>query len=131
MFLNFLNSYPNSLIGRFTVTSTADASSGEKHSKNGAVMGTKPNKVQIQNERPTGQVYPVSTLIVIALIAFLIGSLFRSLLSPADFIYVVQDIGEAEEAQVEGAGWREMRRLFEIKHILGGWDFQIAAVRRH
>ena len=71
--------------------------------------------------------YPLSTVIVIAVIAFLIGSLLRSLISPADFIYVVTDVGEAEERP----GWREIRRLVEIKYIVGGWDFQIAVVRRH
>lgn len=76
--------------------------------------------------------YPLATLVIVALIAFLIGSLLRSLLSPADFIYVVTNMKEAEEAnKVSGGGWREIRRLLEIKYILGGWDFQIAAVRRH
>ncbi|KAE9405446.1 hypothetical protein BT96DRAFT_916169 [Gymnopus androsaceus JB14] len=119
MFFNFLQSYPNPLT-RFTANGGTLASGGEQI----AVMGP---RVQ-RNERPTG-LYPVSTLIIIALISFLVGSLFRSLLSPADFIYVVRDIGEAEEAQV--VGWREMRRLFEVKYIVGGWDFQIAVVRRH
>jgi hypothetical protein len=71
-------------------------------------------------------------VVIVALIAFLIGSLLRSLLSPADFIYVVTNMREAEEAnKVTGGGWREIRRLLEIKYIFGGWDFQIAAVRRH
>lgn len=66
-------------------------------------------------------------VIVIGLISFLIGSLLRSLISPADFIYVVTDLGEAGEM---GGGWREVRRLVEVKYIVGGWDFQIAVVRR-
>ena len=66
-------------------------------------------------------------VIVIGLISFLIGSLLRSLISPADFIYVVRDLGEAGEM---GGGWREVRRLVEVKYIVGGWDFQIAVVRR-
>jgi hypothetical protein len=70
----------------------------------------------------------LSTVLIIALIAFLIGSLLRSLLSPADFIYVVTDLQDAEEGS---AGWREIRRLLEVKYIVGGWDFQIAVVRRH
>jgi hypothetical protein len=71
--------------------------------------------------------YPLSTVLIIALIAFLIGSLLRSLLSPADFIYVVTDLQDAEGS----AGWREIKRLLEVKYIVGGWDFQIAVVRRH
>lgn len=76
------------------------------------------------------RLYPMSTVLVVALIAFLIGSLLRSLLSPADFIYVVTDLQEAEEANIV-SGWREIRRLVEIKYAIGGWDFQVAAVRRH
>jgi hypothetical protein len=67
-------------------------------------------------------------VIVIGLISFLIRSLLRSLISPADFVYVVRDIGEVGEMT---SGWREVRRLVEVKYIVGGWDFQIAVVRRH
>lgn len=77
---------------------------------------------------PSSKMYPLSIVLVVALIAFLIGSLLRSLLSPADFIYVVTDIKDAEEVST---GWREIRRLIEVKYIVGGWDFQIAVVRRH
>lgn len=70
--------------------------------------------------------YQLSTLVFVGLIAFLIGSLLRSLLSPADFIYV-----ENDRHVHEGGGWREIRRLVEIKYLFGGWDFQIAVVRRH
>lgn len=76
------------------------------------------------------RLYPMSTVLVVALIAFLIGSLLRSLLSPADFIYVVTDLRDAEEAN-SVAGWREIRRLLEVKYVVGGWDFQVAVVRRH
>ncbi|KAG6852904.1 hypothetical protein C0991_008273 [Blastosporella zonata] len=72
--------------------------------------------------------FPLSTVLVVALIAFLIGSLLRSLLSPADFIYFVTDVGDGEEGV---GGWREIRRLLEVKYVLGGWDFQVAVVRRH
>jgi hypothetical protein len=72
--------------------------------------------------------FPLHTVLIVGVIAFLIGSLLRSLLSPADFIYVVTDLKEAE--QISG-GWREIKRLLEVKYILGGWDFQIAIVRRH
>ncbi|OJT13504.1 hypothetical protein TRAPUB_9969 [Trametes pubescens] len=76
-----------------------------------------------------GATYPLSTVVVVALIAFLVGSLLRSLLSPADFIYVVTD--EKELGSVSAGTWREMKRLLEFKYVLGGWDFQIAVVRRH
>ena len=77
---------------------------------------------------PGAGLYPLSTVVIVALIAFLVGSLLRSLLSPADFIYVVTD--EKEIGNVS-AGWREIKRLFEVKYVVGGWDFQIAVVRRH
>ena len=77
--------------------------------------------------RPRGE-YPLRVVILIALIAFLLGSLLRSLLSPSDFIYVVTDVSSSEG--MEG-GWREIRRLVEVKYLVGGWDFQIAVVRRH
>ena len=70
--------------------------------------------------------YPLSTVVIVALIAFLVGSLLRSLLSP---VYVVTD--KKEMGSVGGAGWREMKRLLEVKYVVGGWDFQIAVVRRH
>jgi hypothetical protein len=69
----------------------------------------------------------VSRLIVVAVIAFLLGSLLRSLAAPADFVYV----GEGRPAEEGGGGWRELRRLVEVKYVFGGWDVQIAAVRRH
>ncbi|KAJ3854279.1 hypothetical protein EV368DRAFT_37118 [Lentinula lateritia] len=147
--------YPNPL-SRFitlgTVTSTTpaetsgpnDSSGGNVNTTGGgkvAVMGPKLRKRSDSVERPTvanpTRLYPVSTLMIVALIAFLIGSLFRSLLSPADFVYVVRDLGEAADAQMlgdvagTGTGWREMRRLFEIKYVFAGWDFQVAMVRRH
>ncbi|KAI0073061.1 hypothetical protein K474DRAFT_1667048 [Panus rudis PR-1116 ss-1] len=104
------------------------------------VGGTgQPGSIAMGMRRKT---YPLSTLIVVALIAFLLGSLLRSLISPADFIYVVNDVRDAGEVSsgmsgTEGigsgtaGGWREIKRLFEVKYVLGGWDFQIAAVRRH
>ncbi|KAF9068432.1 hypothetical protein BDP27DRAFT_1448460 [Rhodocollybia butyracea] len=145
---NFLQSYPypNPLTRIATATSITTAgalgglgksgSSGGKSSSVNVVGSVNSNKNEVLESPPTG-LYPMSTLIIIALIAFLIGSLFRSLLSPADFIYVVRDLQEAEEAQVVqmqnggAVSWREMRRLFEIKYILGGWDLQLAAVKRH
>ncbi|KAI8985656.1 hypothetical protein BD414DRAFT_61769 [Trametes punicea] len=84
--------------------------------------------VLTRTQSRSAPMYPLSTLIIVALIAFLVGSLLRSLLSPADFIYVVTD---EKELGTVSAGWREMKRLLEFKYVLGGWDFQIAVVRRH
>lgn len=74
-----------------------------------------------------GGSYSLATLLFVGLIAFLVGSLLRSLLSPADFIYVATDLTDAEDSV---GGWREIRRLVEIKYVWGGWDLQVAVVRR-
>ena len=74
---------------------------------------------------------PLSSAIVIALISFLIGSLLRSLLSPADFVYVARDAQDMHDFGDEHGGWRELRRLMELRYIFGGWDLVVAVVRRH
>ncbi|TBU42649.1 hypothetical protein BD309DRAFT_1001682 [Dichomitus squalens] len=104
---------------------TARQTSGGEGPESGAMLA----RAQTRTMAGTGTTYPLSTVVVVALIAFLVGSLLRSLLSPADFVYVVTD--EKEMGSVGGAGWREMKRLLEVKYLVGGWDFQIAVVRRH
>lgn len=148
-FLGFLQGYPIPLT-RFASGSISNGKNGHKATNTGTssasnaspagrgksvsasstdvVPGALVDLAAVASTIP--KTYPLSTVVIVALIAFLIGSLLRSLLSPADFIYVVKDLREAEDAGVVG-GWREIRRLFEMKYVLGGWDFQIAAVRRH
>ncbi|KAG1735947.1 uncharacterized protein EDB91DRAFT_1143690 [Suillus paluster] len=125
----FLNAYPNPL-SRWASSPTKDPVSLVPSLPGGLTStetdATSPPVTTSIVRIPT--TYPLSTVLIIALIAFLIGSLLRSLLSPADFIYVVTDLQDAEEGS---AGWREIRRLLEVKYIVGGWDFQIAVVRRH
>ncbi|KAH7890937.1 hypothetical protein F5I97DRAFT_1840039 [Phlebopus sp. FC_14] len=135
----FLNGYPNALTRWATRPSSGRSSAAPSRQ----ASGTLPKLPGSLGEGETGPTvgastpstltsraptYPLSTVLIIAIIAFLIGSLLRSLLSPADFIYVATDIHDAEEMK---AGWREIRRLVEVKYIVGGWDFQIAVVRRH
>ncbi|KAG8221133.1 hypothetical protein J3R82DRAFT_2667 [Butyriboletus roseoflavus] len=146
--LGFLNAYPNPL-ARWTTSSKTQSpirppslassrrSSGtipkvpggliEDETRIRETTSTASTTTSIPTS-PSSKMYPLSIILVVALIAFLIGSLLRSLLSPADFIYVVTDIKDAEEVST---GWREIRRLVEVKYIVGGWDFQIAVVRRH
>lgn len=146
--LGFLQGYPNPLT-RFTggasaiavaTTSKAGAPGGVP---DGTEAGSDPGStaeepvtgapdggagaVQLGAQQRGGGSYPFATVVFVALIAFLLGSLLRSLLSPADFIYVVTDLQEAEEGV---GGWREIRRLVEIKYLWGGWDLQVAVVRR-
>jgi hypothetical protein len=130
--LGFLNSYPNPLTHFSTKASTphsvtpSEASIPAKDTSGGFVDTT--GVAQKLTEMATRKAYPLSMVVVVALIAFLIGSLLRSLLSPADFVYLVTDVKGAEEME---SGWREIKRLVEFKYIVGGWDFQIAVVRRH
>ncbi|KZT53400.1 hypothetical protein CALCODRAFT_501144 [Calocera cornea HHB12733] len=77
------------------------------------------------------QQFSLKVVIVTALIAFLLGSLIRSLLSPADFMFYPSR-NQNESLRGEDGGWREVRRLVEVKWILWGWDAVIfAVVRRH
>ncbi|KAI6112907.1 hypothetical protein F5141DRAFT_1110296 [Pisolithus sp. B1] len=116
--LGFLNAYPNTLT-RWATTAVRGSTTLGSTVQVDAVAEEERVNVPARGSTTT---YPLSTVLIIALIGFLIGSLLRSLLSPADFIYVVTDVSK---------GWREIRRLMEIKYIVGGWDFQIAVVRRH
>jgi hypothetical protein len=127
--LSFLNSYPNPLSHFSTRASTPHSVSPSELSgaaKDPSVDTT--GVAQKLTEMTTKKTYPLRMVVVIALMAFLIGSLLRSLLSPADFIYLATDVKDVEEME---SGWREIKRLVEFKYIIGGWDFQIAVVRRH
>lgn len=129
--LGFLNSYPNPL-ARFTSstprTPLPESPSSDLRKLPGGFNEADRPLALATLTRTSGRTYPLSMLLAVALIAFLLGSFLRSLLSPADFIYVVTDLKEVDESTV---GWREIRRLLEIKYLIGGWDFQIAVVRRH
>ncbi|KAH9971664.1 hypothetical protein BGW80DRAFT_1319083 [Lactifluus volemus] len=152
LLLGFLNGYSNPL-SRFASSSgstshsngggqseNATSSMGGDGTKNHTGSGGRlTSEVGDEGGRTSKRVTPqpmsmgtrrftLWAVIVIGLISFLIGSLLRSLISPADFIYVVSDLGEAGEM---AGGWREVKRLVEVKYIVGGWDFQIAVVRRH
>ncbi len=139
--LKFLNAYPNNLLRFASGSSSASPSSVSRSTSSIPLTTTSVGDAAISVVRAaTVPRYSVSTLVSVALIAFLLGSLLRSLLSPADFIYVVSDLDDIPArvvGQADGGlsiiepGWREIRRLLEVKYIVGGWDFQIAVVRRH
>jgi len=134
----FLNGYPNPLFSRFGTGSgpgsgaTSEWESEKMTSSEGVtgdtVAGARLTSKEGERTGLRTKRFTLWGVIVIGLISFLIGSLLRSLISPADFVYVVRDVGDAGEFQ---SGWREVRRLVEVKYIVGGWDFQIAVVRRH
>jgi hypothetical protein len=67
--------------------------------------------------------YPFSTVVAVAVVAFLFGSLIRSLLLPADFIYFSTVLDDNMK------GWREVKRLVEVKYIFGGWNVVIGVIQ--
>ncbi|GBE89456.1 hypothetical protein SCP_1601180 [Sparassis crispa] len=143
--LRFLNAYQNPL-QRFAaqtrkLTGGADPASGAgtctpRSAKEDAAAGVAhaeegQGRVGVLMRRGVANtMYPLSTVVIVAVIAFLIGSLLRSLLSPSDFVHLVTDRRDIDEVGA-GGGWREIKRLLEVKYVLGGWDFQVAVVRRH
>jgi len=54
----------------------------------------------------------IPTMFIIGLICFLLGSLVRSLLSPADFVVVK---GAGDPYIDENVDWRRLTRLIELK----------------
>ncbi|KAJ6581088.1 hypothetical protein B0H19DRAFT_1113568 [Mycena capillaripes] len=122
--LGFMTRFTGSTASAGTSSAVSGTSAGRGRKLPGGL-----GDIDAPHEPGTAAVYPLSTVVIIALIAFLIGSLFRSLLSPADFIYVVGELGEQEEAK----GWREIRRLIEVnlQYIGWGYDVGIVLVRRH
>ncbi|THG99951.1 hypothetical protein EW026_g2526 [Hermanssonia centrifuga] len=122
--LRFLNSYPNPLT-RFATpagrprpilrslsgsTTSSRQASGTARDNNEASTSSGHPVALLSPRADNAPTYPLSTVIIVALIAFLIGSLLRSMLSPADFVYVVSDLKDAEDVS---SGWREIKRLLE------------------
>ncbi|KAG8718152.1 hypothetical protein FRC09_013088 [Ceratobasidium sp. 395] len=94
-----------------------------------------PVAVQVQEQIPVQNFFfdrrhSGARLIIVALIAFLVGSLLRSLISPADFIYMAPDSPNSPSMTLDASGWRQVKRLVEIKYAWWGWDFVVAVVRR-
>ncbi|KAB5592539.1 hypothetical protein CTheo_4006 [Ceratobasidium theobromae] len=87
------------------------------------VQRTKPPQQLMFDQR-----HSTATVLIVAIIAFLVGSLLRSLISPADFIYMGST--KSPNAHPDADGWRQVKRLVEIKYAWWGWDFVVAVVRR-
>ncbi|KAL8277432.1 hypothetical protein RQP46_010154 [Phenoliferia psychrophenolica] len=88
----------------------------------------------------TQRTYTLTFVLLASLISFLLGSLLRSLLTPADYIIYQPHPPGSEQHQVELAlmqafdpdrRWREARRLLEIRSFFfSKWDLIFAAVRQ-
>ncbi|KAF8513435.1 hypothetical protein BU17DRAFT_95422 [Hysterangium stoloniferum] len=130
-FFRFLNGYPNTLFRRSNpeLSMTSRPFSTQGTSSPSYIDSNAPSLV-LTGDRGTTCLFPLSTVLIIALISFLFGSLLRSLLTPADFVYIPQGLTQPEKGR-ELEGWREIKRLVEFKHVAGGWDFLIGIVRRH
>lgn len=81
--------------------------------------------------------YTARFVLVVALVSFLVGSLLRSLLTPADYIIYrpLEEQGSNVERMVMQAfdphrRWREARRLLELRGYGVGWDLIVAVVKR-
>lgn len=126
--LRFLNVYPSAFFRRGSRTidfSNKSSSPGSASpSQNDSTAPSLAVKIDVRETR----LYPLSTVLIIGLISFLFGSLLRSLLTPADFVFISQDLNDLEDGR---GHWREIKRLVEFKYAIGGWDFLIGIVRRH
>jgi hypothetical protein len=129
--LGFFNGYPTALFRRgsrtvdiFTKSRSSPLSGSVSPSRSSSTIPS----LDVKTDAADARLYPLSTVLIIGLISFLIGSLLRSLLTPADFVYISRDLNELEDGR---GGWREIKRLVEFKYAIGGWDFLIGIVRRH
>ncbi|GAA5880160.1 hypothetical protein JCM16303_001234 [Sporobolomyces ruberrimus] len=128
-----LGSYPLARLGSSIVN--AATPSHDSHIREGAVALNKRH-------------YSLGFVIAVALIAFLLGSFLRSLLTPADYI-VYHPLSTMSQGGTSAGGgdsvekalltafdphrrWKEARRLIELRTGFGfiGWDLIVAAVKR-
>ncbi|KAH7098587.1 hypothetical protein BKA62DRAFT_712797 [Auriculariales sp. MPI-PUGE-AT-0066] len=102
-------------------------------------------RLQMMRRLDTRQV-SLWTLLVVAFLSFLMGSLLRSLVLPSDFVYLPPKHALAADNGVGvGGEWRELQRLVELNHLdrwremkrliefrgpLGQWDVVLAVIRR-
>ncbi|GAA5830815.1 hypothetical protein JCM11251_001084 [Rhodosporidiobolus azoricus] len=127
--LNILNSYPLSRLGSTVMNATAPVISGDSASVQGGNLASRRS-------------YTLSFVLLVGICSFLLGSLLRSLLTPADYIIYRSETAVAAQTDVENAllqafdpnrRWREARRLLELRSAWGGrfgWDIIVAAVKR-
>lgn len=84
----------------------------------------------------TQRTFSLQFVIIVAVIAFLLGSFLRALLTPADFVLYASHgdkLASATDVALlsafESRRWRAARRLFEFK--LPGRDLIVATVRKN
>jgi hypothetical protein len=77
-----------------------------------------------QQRRQLGISIPAA--LILGFICFLLGSLVRSLLSPADFV-IIKNVADLTDLDEHG-NWRRLTRLIELKYLLRGNDLIIGIV---
>lgn len=107
--------------------------------KSASLLGTYPislAKNAIGQQMNAQRTFSLQFVVLVAVIAFLLGSFLRALLSPADFVMYTSHADKSSSATdvallsaLEARRWRAARRLFEIK--LPGRDVILATVRKH
>ena len=153
--MNILNNYPIGRLGSATTAITTSSATSSTHQpKDDSIKTVDTNELAKAGAETAQAVltaisrpaYPLSTIIMTAVIFFLLGSLVRSLQTPADFILLPPSASglNSEDAIVvelnrffddinsgsSSITTREMRRVLEIKRVLRGWDFVVAFARR-
>ncbi len=157
--MNILSSYQARLGAATTSLSTGSVLAGTTKATQGgdeanakgedkSAAGTAPESTLVgMVEAIQTRQYPLSTLLLVAVLFFLLGSLVRSLQSPADFLLLppALDHGDGTEAIAKelsrlladvnscasGIATREIKRLIELRGLLFGYyDFVIAITRR-
>ena len=87
--------------------------------------GEKPNLIRT---------YRLSFVVLVAVMAFLFGSLLRSLLSPTDYVFFSRSVGRVENALLElldpKRTWKYAFRLLHMRIPLLGHDLVAALVER-
>lgn len=124
-----------SLLGTYPISLAAGAFTGRVdpvRSNNGHNNSFDHNGQQSGPRRA----FSLHFVIVVAIIAFLLGSFLRALLTPADFVLYASHSDKGTTASdvallsaLEARRWRAARRLFEIK--LPGRDLIVASVRKN
>ncbi|GAA6027757.1 hypothetical protein JCM8097_008019 [Rhodosporidiobolus ruineniae] len=126
--LNILNAYPLSRLGTSVINATAPMVSTETSTTEDGAVAVR-------------RTYTLHFVLLVAVISFLLGSLLRSLLTPADYIIYRPESaaqhGDVEQALLQAFDphrrWREARRLLELRSAWSGifsWDIIVAAVKR-
>ena len=141
---------PDGTDGKAVATGTAGAAPTQAVAVTGGAVtdsgGARPRPLLQLMERLNTRQVSLWTLLVVALLSFLLGSLLRSMVGPADFVYLPPEHVALSRSNADETThwrelqrlvelnhrdrWREMKRLIEFRGPLGRWDVVLAVIRR-